>query len=193
MQLPIVRLQIQESPLKQGDKPYRWYDPARIRRVDRLVVSDDGAIGRRNGDPDLVDVHNVRHPASRNHGRASGLSVGFTAHYRAMREQFGEHVTDGVAGENVLLDADRRLTADDLAGAALRTADGRDVPFDEVVVAEPCVEFSRYVLQVPHGEAGAAMREPLQALRGGLRGFYVALAEPVELTVGDHVILTDRP
>lgn len=192
MQLPIVRLQIQDSPLKQGEKPYRWYDPERIRRVDRLVVSNEGAIGHVNDAPDLVDVHNVEHPESRNHGRASGLSIGFTSHYRSMREQFGTHVTDGVAGENVLVDADRRLTADDLAGAALQTGDGRNVPFDEVIVAEPCVEFSRFVLQVPPGEAGAAMREPLQQLRGGLRGFYVALAEPVELSVGDHVILADR-
>jgi hypothetical protein len=190
MQLPIVRLQIQEWPLKHGDKPYRWYDVSPIRQVDRLVVSDDGAVGRINGGgSDLVDVHHVRHPESRNHGRASGLSIGFTSHYRAMREQFGEHVTDGVAGENVLVDANRRMTAADLAGGSLRTSDGRDVPIDEVHVAEPCVEFSRFVLQVPHGEAGAAMREPLQQLRGGVRGFYVALAEPVELTVGDHLIV----
>lgn len=192
MRLPIVRLQIQDSPLKRGDKPYRWYDPSAIRRVDRLAVSDEGALGRTDGgEADLIDVHNVTHPSSRNHGRASGLSIGFTSHYRAMREQFGPHVTDGIAGENVLVDAARGLTADDLAGAMLRTGSGREVPFDEVQVAEPCVEFSRFVLQVPHGEAGTAMREPLQALRGGLRGFYVALAEPVELSTGDHLILAD--
>lgn len=192
MRLPILRLQIQASPLKQGDKPYRWYDPAPIDPVDRLRVSDDGALGAVDGEPDLVDVHNVTHPSSHNHGRASGLSIGFTSHYRAMREQFGAHITDGIAGENVLVDADRRLTADDLAGAALRTGDGRTIPFDEVHVAEPCVEFSRFVLRVPRGDAGTAMREPLQQLRGGMRGFYVALAEPVELTVGDDMILAER-
>jgi hypothetical protein len=81
------------------------------------------------------------------------------------------------------------LTADDLAGAWLRTSGGREIPFDEVHVAELCIEFSRFVLQVPRGEAGVAMREPLQQLRGGLRGFYVALAEPAELAVGDHLIV----
>lgn len=191
MRLPVLRLQIQASPLKQGDKPYRWYDPAPIRQVDRIRVSDDGALGEVDGEPDLVDVHNVTHPSSRNHGRASGLSIGFTSHYRTMREQFGAHITDGIAGENVLVDADRRLTADDLAAAALRTADGQEIPFDEVDVAEPCVEFSRFVLQVPRGETGTAMREPLQQLRGGLRGFYVALAEPVELELGDYLVLAN--
>lgn len=190
MQLSVVRLQIQDSPLKQGEKPHGWYDPSRIRRVDRLAVSDDGAIGKVDGDdPDMIDVHNVTHPSSRNHSRESGLSIGFTSHYRAMRELFGAHVTDGIAGENVLVDAERRLTADDLAGAALRTRDGREVRFEKVRAAEPCVEFSRFVLQVPPGEAGAAMREPLQQLRGGVRGFYVALAEPIDLTSGDHLVL----
>lgn len=190
MQLRITRLQIQDSPLKQGEKPYSWYDPSRIHQVNRLVVSDDGAIGQVDGgDPDMIDVHNVTHPSSRNHSRESGLSIGFTSHYRAIRDQFGEHVTDGIAGENVLVDADRRLTADDLAGAALRTRDGREVRFEMARAAEPCVEFSRFVLQIPRGEAGAGMREPLQQLRGGIRGFYVALAEPVDLTIGDHLVL----
>lgn len=190
----IVRLQIQSAPLKRGDKPYKWYDPSYIRPVDRLDVTADGATGQVDGDPtEMIDVHNVTHPETRNHGRASGFSIGFTSHYEIMRDQFGEHITDGVAGENLLVDADRRITADDLAGAALRTTGGHEVPFDEVLIAEPCVEFSRFVLRVPRGEAGAAMREPLQALRGGLRGFYVGLAEPVELSAGDHLILGGRP
>jgi hypothetical protein len=188
MRLPIVRLQIQSSPLKQGDKPHRWYDPSRIRVVELLRVSDDGAVGELDGEQNL-DVHNVTHPESRNHGRASGLSVGFTSHYLAMREMFGAHVTDGVAGENVLVDADLRITAGHLAGAVLRRRDGRDVPIEEVNVAEPCVEFSRFVLGIPPGEAGAGMREPLQQLSSGIRGFYVALAEPVELAVGDELVL----
>jgi len=183
--------------------PHRWYDPSRIRVVDRLHLSDDGAVGELDDEPTadapagqpgngargMVDVHNVNHPETRNHGRASGLSFGFTSHYRAMRDMFGVHVTDGIAGENVLVDADRLLTADELAGAALRTRHGREVPFEEVRAAEPCVEFSRFVLQIPRGEAGEAMRKPLQQLRGGIRGFYVALAEPVELIAGDQLVL----
>jgi hypothetical protein len=180
----ITRLQVQLEPLKQGDKPRRWYDPSHIRTVDRLHLDDRGAIGDLNGDR-LVDAHHLDHPRSRNHGRASGLSIGFTAHYRTMRELFGEHVTDGVAGENVLIDSDDHVTVDQLAGASLRTRDGRTIAFDDVEVAEPCVEFSRFVLGVPPGEVGDGMREPLQQLRGGMRGFYVALAEPVELRIGD--------
>jgi hypothetical protein len=184
----IIRLQIQTEPLKRGTKPHRWYDPAAICTVDRLLVDESGATGLVDGQKRL-DVHHLDHPRSRNHGRASGLSVGFTSHYRAMRAQFGNRVTDGIAGENVLVDIEQRLTRDQLAGGALRTADGQVVPFTEVVVAEPCVEFSRYVLGVEPGGAGESMREPLQQLRGGIRGFYVALAGPVELQRGDELLL----
>lgn len=186
--MPIVRLQVQTEPLKRGEKPHRWYDPSAIHRVDRLSVDERGATGSVDG-RELQDVHHVAHPRSRNHGQASGLSLGFTAHYEAMRELFGTHVTDGVAGENVLVESAEQLTQAELGGAALRTADGRVVPFTEVLVAEPCVEFSRFVLGVTRGAAGPSMREPLQQLRGGMRGFYVALAEPVELRPGDELLV----
>lgn len=183
----IVRLQVQTEPLKQGEKPHRWYDPSFIQRVDRLHVDADGATGEFD-ERDVLDVHSVTHPRSRNHGRASGLSIGFTSHYQVMRQQFGAHVTDGIAGENVLVAVDGRITFERLAGAALRTAHG-DVAFAEVEVAEPCVEFSRLVLGVKPDDRSVSMREPLQQLRGGVRGFYVALAQPVDLTEDDRLIL----
>lgn len=184
----IVRLQIQQEPLKRGDKPHRWYDPTPIRQVEGLLVDVRGATGVADGDK-ILDVHHVDHPMTRNHGQASGLSVGFTAHYGAMRARFGDRVSDGVAGENVLVDSDEQMTRERLAAGAFRTREGRTVPFVEVEIAEPCVEFSRYVLGVKPGETAQPMREPLRALMGGMRGFYVALAEPVELIVGDELLL----
>lgn len=187
----IVRLQVQQEPLKRGEKPHRWYDPTPIRQVDRLLVDDRGATGVVDG-AKIIDVHHVDHPRTRNHGQASGLSIGFTAHYDAMRARFGNRVIDGVAGENVLVASQAQMTPDRLAGGALRTRDGQIVPFREVEIAEPCVEFSRFVLGVDPFDKSQPMREPLRALMGGMRGFYVALAEPVELTVGDDLLLDDQ-
>lgn len=186
--LPIVQLQVQVEPLKRGEKPHGWYDASRIRQVDRLSVGEDGCIGERQGET-IVDVHNVTHPRSRNHGRASGLSLGFSSHYGAMREMFGPRVINGAAGENVLVDIEERMTPDRLAHAAVRTRDGVVVGFVEVEIAEPCVEFSRFVTGVELGDRTLRMREPLQQLRGGMRGFYVALAQPVELQVGDELLI----
>lgn len=183
----IVRLQVQVEPLKRGQKPARWYDASRIRPVDRLHVDADGAVGQVAGEK-LLDAHHTSHPHSRHHGPASGLSLGFTAHYRAMRASFGEHVRDGVAGENILVESDEVVTRDQLEHAVLRTRDGREVSFLVVQVAEPCVEFSRCVLNLPPGEA-TSVREPLRQLRGGMRGFLVAVAAPVELQLGDELLL----
>lgn len=185
---PIVRLQVQTEPLKRGDKPHRWYDPAPIQQVERLYVDDAGATGELNGTK-VLDAHHTAHPRSRNHGRASGLSIGFTSHYRAMRDMFGNHILDGVAGENVLIDVADQVTAARLDGAALRTSDGAVIPLTEVHVAEPCVEFSRFALGVEPGGTGPSMREPLRQLMGGMRGFYVALAQPVTLQPGDQLLL----
>src|SRR2546425_816411 len=41
----IVRLQIQRSSLKTGEKPNRTYDPAPLLAVDRLALGPDGALG----------------------------------------------------------------------------------------------------------------------------------------------------
>lgn len=185
---PIVQLQVQAEPLKRGEKPHRWYDTSHIRQVDQLHVTDDGCVGERAGEK-IIDVHNVAHPKSRNHGRSSGLSLGFTSHYRVMRAKFGARVIDGVAGENVLVEAEERITLDRLAKAALRTGDGREVPFAEVEIAEPCVEFSRFTMGIEPGDHTLRLKEPLQFLRGGLRGFYVALEQPIELQIGDELML----
>jgi hypothetical protein len=183
----IVRLQIQTERLKTGDKPHRWYDPTNIQRVTQLHVDENGSTGVLDGQR-VLDVHHVAHPRSGNHGQASGLSVGFMAHYRAMRERFGPRVADGSAGENVLVDNDELITKERFDGAFFRTGLG-DIAVDHAVVAEPCVEFSRFVLGVDPADRSESMREPLQQLRGGIRGFYVALAEPVTLSEGDVLVL----
>lgn len=183
----IVRLQIQTDRLKRGTKPHRWYDPVNIRRVPQLHVDENGSLGVLDGQY-VVDAHHVAHPNTGNHGPVSGLSVGFTAHYRAMRDRFGPRVSDGVAGENVLVDSDEQITNERFEGAYFRTGHG-EVAVTETRPAEPCVEFSRYVLGVEPGDQSEPMREPLQQLRDGMRGFYVALAEQIILSEGDTLVL----
>src|SRR3954471_6610206 len=98
----IVRLQVQESSLKVGTKPRR-YEPAPIRSVPALRISVAGVVGLVQNGQAIVDVHHHDHPASKNRGGKNGISLGFTTHYRAMRNQFGEHLPDGIAGENILI------------------------------------------------------------------------------------------
>ena len=188
----IVRLQVQESSLKVGSKPRR-YDPAPIRSVPAMSISSAGTVGLLENGEAIVDVHHGKHPSSKNRGGENGISLGFTAHYLAMRERFGQHLPDGIAGENVLIAVDRQFPAADLAGGVVvEGTDGRPLELRQVIVAAPCVEFARYALKFPDdARPDATVTEALRFLDAGMRGFYAAYAgEPVVVELGARVFLS---
>jgi hypothetical protein len=164
----IVHLSVQVAPLKRGDKPHRWYDATRIRRVDAVTITEDGVVGHVEGEPEpLVDVHNRTHPSSRHRGD-NGISLGVRGHYELMRSWYGARVTEGIAGENLVIDRDGRLPLDELTdGVTAIGDDDAELVLGTARDIEPCVEFSRFLL----GDEGGPMREPLQQLRHGIRGF----------------------
>lgn len=187
----IVRLQVQQSSLKVGESPRR-YDPSPLLRVDRLHIAPAGvsATGGQ-GDP-IVDVHNQEHPASKNRRGVNGVSLGFTTHYDAMRERFGPHLADGIAGENILIAVDRVFDEEALAGGVIIGSEsGPQVRLAQVIVAAPCVEFSRYALRFPDDQRpDASVTQALQFLHNGMRGFYAAYeGEPASLSAGDEVFI----
>jgi hypothetical protein len=188
----IVRLQVQESSLKVGAKPRR-YDPAPIRSVPAISLSSSGVVGLTENGESIVDVHHHDHPASKNRGGENGISLGFTAHYLAMRERFGQHLSDGIAGENILVSVDRLVPAEELAhGVVVEGIDGRRLELRPVIVAAPCVEFARYALKFPDGaRPDATVTEALRYLDAGMRGFYATYqSEPAVVEVGVRVFLS---
>jgi hypothetical protein len=185
----IVRLQIQPSPLKAGEKPHRTYDPSPLMAVERLALTAQGALARLpNGDA-VLDVHHTAHPHSRNNGGKNDLSVGFTAHYAAMRERFGSHLADGCAGENILVETDRAVELVSLAQGLVVQPQGNAAPvwLAAARVAAPCEPFTHYAL----GSAveAAELKQALQFLEKGMRGFYFGWEGEGEVTVavGDTV------
>lgn len=191
---PIVRLQVQASSLKMGERLRRWYDPAPIRAVPRLRVDMDGVIGVAADGATILDVHNRTHPATKNR-EENDLSFGFTGHYAAMRARFGDHLVDGIAGENILVAADRIFTeAEFAAGVGIEAVDGGLVRLAQVIDAEPCVEFSRFSLGYDRdAPADSTVTTALTFLRRGTRGFYATYdGEPTTIAVGAGVFLLSR-
>jgi hypothetical protein len=187
----IVRLQVQESSLKVGAKPRR-YIPAPIHSVPAISLGPTGVVGLAENGASIVDVHHREHPSSKNRDGENGISLGFTAHYLAMRQRFGQHLADGCAGENILIEADRRFQGEELAaGVVVEGAGGMLLELRPVIVAAPCVEFSRYALQFPDGDRpDATVTEALRFLDAGMRGFYAGYeGEPVVVEVGAQVFL----
>ena len=184
----LVRLQIQRSSLKTGEKPNRAYDPAPILAVDRLWVTPDGVLGRGADGAWLVDIHHRHHPATKNDDGGHGVSVGFTGHYRAMRERFGDRLVLGCAGENLIAESDRMLAWDDLAaGLAVLDEDGAErVRLRVLQVAHPCRPFTGWAL----GErvAPEVLKAGLQFLDEGTRGYYLLAESTGEVAVGDRLV-----
>lgn len=169
----VARLQVQRSRLKPGPRGARVYDPAPLLEVAALDVGPRGVVGQAEDGP-VLDVHHADHPDTRNARLANGLSLLPRAHYAALRARYGTHLADGAAGESLLLDTDGRWTEAELAGGLwLEATDGELLALEGAVAAPPCVEFSRFCLQLPIGAVGPEVSQALLDLDGGARGFYV--------------------
>jgi hypothetical protein len=192
----IKQVQVQRASLKAGERPYRYYDPTPLLVVEGLLLTPGGVVGQSIGGEQVVDVHNAEHPSSKNVRGINGISVGFTSHYQAMRERFGPHLTDGIAGENILVQADRAFALEDLGTRlAIQTAGGALVYLAELVVAAPCVEFSQFAANQGERLPPEALKETLQFLHDGRRGFYASSADsPADAVVqaGAQVFIVDE-
>lgn len=185
----VIRLQIQRSSLKTGEKPNKVYDPAPLLSVPRLAVTPDGALGFGADGSWVVDVHHRAHPATKNEDGQHGISVGFTAHYAAMREHFGHRIATGCAGENIIAEAGGRLTYDDVKGGlAVLDASGRDVLRLAVLeVAHPCRPFTGWALG--QRVEPDALKEHLQFLDDGMRGYYCVAENAGIVSIGDRLVV----
>lgn len=189
----IKQLQVQRASLKVGEKPHRCYDPTPLLVVEKLSLTSNGVIGQSFEGERLIDIHNSTHHLSRNR-EENDVSLGFTSHYEAMRTRFGPHLTDGIAGENILIETATEQTLTDLAHGIIieskRT--GQRISLTDIIIAAPCLEFSQFAVKEkePHA-SNEQVKEALQFLHLGRRGFYARLAgqEEVVVEVGDVVFV----
>lgn len=184
----ITHLQIQRSSLKVGEKPNRIYTPEPLLAVEALTLTATGAEAHLPGGEVWLDVHNARHPETKNNENENSLSVGFTHHYELIRRQFGEQVPFASGGENIIVETARRVELNEVAGGVqIQRADGSFIRLTNVMVAEPCKPFAGYLLG--RMVDGNTLKASVQFLQNGMRGYYMALAqtEPAAINVGDAV------
>lgn len=174
----VKQIQVQRASLKVGRSPARYYDPAPIQVVEKLLLTTEGVVGVTTEGEQILDIHNSSHPQTKNAGGVNGVSLGFSSHYGAMRRQFGSHLWDGCAGENILVETEEELTLDAL-GERVAFQDqesGAWLYLGQLQVAAPCVEFSHFALNEPLSASAEKIRETLIFLNEGLRGFYASFA-----------------
>jgi hypothetical protein len=179
--------------LKTGEKPQRRYDPGPIASVERLRLSADGAVGLMDGQ-EILDVHHKGHPQTRNDRAEKALSVGFAGHYTEMQQRYGPHMVPGCAGENILVDARRRIGLDEVAsGLVVLSPQGEErVRLAQVCVAHPCKPFSGFALRHQTVEP-EILKATLQFMDEGTRGFRCVpdVVGQTEIRIGDLVAVVE--
>lgn len=191
----IVRLQVQTKPLKWGDGDSRVYDPRGIREVPALTLTSHGCLGLLP-DQTITDAHHRDHPLSRNRqerGSPNALSFNFTTHYQQLRQQYGNHLTDGIAGENILIATNHSWQIEQFAqGLTIRTHQGQLLTLSSIEVATPCVPFALFALHKPHRPSVELVKNALLFLDNGLRGFYCHWSNTPITLIGGETILSER-
>lgn len=187
-------VQIQQSSLKEklpdGGKRY---NPSPIVRLPKIRLTADGVIGITETGEEIIDVHNAIHPNSTSRGD-NGISVGFTSHYNAMRQKFGDHLSDGIAAEGIIVETDRVYTPETLGTrlAIKNVETGKLIYLYDVKAMLPCEPFSRFAAN--SNLAAPEMKATLQFLSEGMRGFCMTLENgqnTVFVQQGDELILLD--
>lgn len=180
----VALLQVQRCPLRRDAR----YDPAPLLPVAAAAIGSRGMLGLVDGGW-VVDAHHAAHPDVRGRGLRP-LSVGFSSHYAAMASRFGD-VPLGIAGENVVIETERTWTAADLAaGLIVETTEGSELLLGTPRPAEPCLEFTSFLLGLPERASRGDVLADLDFLSGGMRGFIVDVGrvrEVVRIAVGARV------
>lgn len=185
-------VQIQPSGLIIESGTGEIYDPSRLVEVDSLLITPLGIETVTAEGEHILDIHHINHP-DKAYDNKDLISIGFTSHYDAMRKRFGDHMVDGAAGENIIIEYDQEVWMDDIGQQiAIESAKtGERVLLDVVRVATPCNEFSHFAANSQDERLQAAeLKSTLQFLNNGRRGFLLVLSdgqEAVTVEPGDRV------
>jgi len=187
-------VQLQPSGLIIETPSGYFYDASRRVEVDQLLITSKGIEATTPGGEHVLDIHHMDHP-NKEYDDDDLVCIGFTSHYNAMRTHFGDHMVDGIAGENIIIDFDQEVWPEDLGQRiAIENAEtGQLALLDMESFAAPCQEFSHFAAQSQDEKLPAdELKSILQFLGNGRRGFLLVLSKDQgEVTVkpGDKVFV----
>lgn len=169
-----------------------FYDVSRRVEVDKLIITSLGIEATIANGEHVLDIHHMNHP-DKKYDDDDLVSIGFTSHYAAMREHFGEHMVDGAAGENIIIEYSQEVWMNDLGQKVVieNVETGKRTHLDVLSFAAPCEEFSHFVADSQHEQLPVdELKATLQFLNNGRRGFLLILSrgqETATVQAGDRV------
>ena len=195
--LGIVKLtQLQPTGLIINTPSGEFYDPSRRVVVDSLQISPLGIEAITPDGEHMLDIHHIDHP-DKKYENDDLVCIGFSSHYAAMRARFGDHIVDGVAGENIIIQVEKEIWPEDLGQRiGFQSSETGDLTLLDVVrYAAPCEEFSHFVAQSQHQRLPAAeLKATLQFLGNGRRGYLLVLSDGQKSAIvqpGDRVFVVE--
>ena len=194
-ELGIVKLvQVQPSGLIIETPSGSFYDASRRVEVESLCITVRGIEAITPKGEHVLDIHHIDHP-DKAYDNNDLVCIGFTSHYEGMRARFGDHMVDGIAGENIIIEYEQEVWPEDLHQqiAFENTNTGRRALLDVVSFAAPCEEFSHFAANSQYERLPAEkLKATLQFLGNGRRGYLLVLSgnqEPVTVRSGDRVFV----
>jgi len=181
----IVRLQVQATPVKASGR----YDPTSILTAQSASISEAGML-MWSGTGWVIDAHHRNYPRARGGGNRP-LSIGFTGHYAAMDDRFGD-VPIGIAGENIVVEGPAVRMSDIGSGIVIRRPGGKEISLTSPRPAAPCRPFTSFLVGSSDILPRENIRDELDFLSDGTRGFLVEMdqAEGHQfIEVGDEVLI----
>ena len=185
-------VQLQPSGLIIETPSGYFYDASRRVEVDRLLITVKGIEATTLEGKHLLDIHHLDHP-DKAYDDDDLVSIGFTSHYEAMRARFGEHMVDGIAGENIIIEFDKEVWTEDIGQQIIieNSKTGDRTLLDLICFAAPCDEFSHFAAQSQRERLPSAeLKATLQFLNNGRRGFLLVLHDGQKAAIiqpGDKV------
>ena len=185
-------VQLQPSGLIIETSSGYFYDASRWVEVDHVHITSKGIEATLPEGEHVLDIHHIDHP-DKAYDNNDLICIGFTSHYDAMRARFGEHMVDGIAGENIIIEYGQEVWPEDLGSQiVIENIDtGHKTLLDVVCFAAPCDEFSHFAAQSQQERLPAVeLKSTLKFLNNGRRGFLLVLSDGQETATvqpGDRV------
>ncbi len=185
-------VQLQPSGLIIETPSGNFYDASRRVEVNRLFITSKGIEATTHEDEHVIDINHIDHP-DKAYDNDDLISIGFTSHYEAMRARFGEHMVDGIAGENIIIEYEEEVWSEDLGQQIVieSIVTEQRTLLDVVCFAAPCDEFSHFAARSQQERLPAVeLKSTLKFLNNGRRGFLLVLSEGQETATvqpGDRV------
>ena len=185
-------VQLQPSGLIIETSSGYFYDASRRVEVDHVHITSKGIEATLPEGEHVLDIHHIDHP-DKAYDNNDLICIGFTSHYDAMRARFGEHMVDGIAGENIIIEYGQEVWPEDLGSQiVIENIDtGHKTLLDVVCFAAPCDEFSHFAAQSQQERLPAVeLKSTLKFLKNGRRGFLLVLSDGQETATaqpGDRV------